>query len=230
MESLDRSKAVIDLGKRLVTELNLGDDLLAQWMAHVIAERMDAVERASSATRAPAQDACMQAIYSLWEHRHNLPLHMRPFRELDPLLRTLDSLDVDKGARFRYFPIHPSDEELAGAEVSGKNLLETAVSLDYTARALIQYLLSAATQGAIEKAIPWLDAAIDADVDTVLEMRVVEFVSSGELVPSAQELARKALLNKIDKLETFSRLATHVAAEFKRQLDPVTWEEDSHDT
>ena len=42
MESLDRSKAVIDLGKKLVAELKLGDDMMAQWMAHFIAERMDA--------------------------------------------------------------------------------------------------------------------------------------------------------------------------------------------
>lgn len=230
MESLDRSKAVIDLGKRLVTELNLGDDLLAQWMAHVIAERIDAAERASPEARASAQDACRQAIFSLWEHRNSLPSHMRPFRGLEPLLRTLDSLDVDNGARFRYFPLHPSDEELEGAEVSGKQLLETAVNLDYTARVLIQYLLSAATQEAAEKAIPWLDAAIDADADAVLEVRVVEFVSSGESAPGAQELAREALLNKIEKLEMFSRLATDVAAEFKSQLDQVARGEDSHDT
>ncbi|WCM24691.1 hypothetical protein NDK50_28250 [Paraburkholderia bryophila] len=229
MESLDRSKAVINLGKRLVTELNLGDDLLAQWMAHVIAERMAAAERASSETRASAQHDCSQAILNLWEHRNSLPSHVRPFRKLEPLLRTLASLDVDSGTRFRYFPLHPSDEELEDVEVPAQQLLTAAVSLDYTARVLIQYLLSAATQEAAENAAPWVDAAIDAEADAALEVRIVKFVSGGENAPVAEELARKALLDKIEKLETFSRLAIDVAAEFRNQLDSPAEDEDSHD-
>lgn len=39
MESLDRSKAVIELGKRIVAGLTLGDDVTAQWMAHLAACR-----------------------------------------------------------------------------------------------------------------------------------------------------------------------------------------------
>ncbi len=228
MESLDRSKAVIDLGKRLVTELNLGDDLLARWMAHVVAERMDAAERASPEVRALAQDTCRQTIFSLWEHRNSLPSHIRPFRELEPLLRTLASLDVDSGDRFRYFLRDPSNEELEGAEVAGKRLLDAAVNLDYSARALIQYLLSTAAKDAAEKAIPWLDAAIGAEADAVLESRIVEFVSGGAKAPGADEVARKALLDKIEKLETFAQLATAVAAELRSQLEPPAGDEDCH--
>lgn len=36
----------------------------------------------------------------------------------------------------------------------------------------------------------------------------------------ADELARKALQNKIEKLEAFSCLATDLATELKKQLDP----------
>lgn len=230
MGSLDRSKVVIDLGKRLVTELNIGDDLLAQWIAHVIAERMDAAERASPAERVSAQDACRQAIFSLWEHRNSLPPHIRPFRELEPLLRTLTSLDVDNGARFRYLPRPPSDEEPKGAEVEENPLLDVAVSLDYSARALIQYLLSAATQTAAEKAMPWLDAAISAEADATLELRIVEFVSGGAKASGTKEVARKALLDKIEKLELFSQMATTMAAELRSQLDPPTGDDDDHVT
>lgn len=221
MESLDRSRALIDLGKRLVTELCLGDDLLAQWMAHVIAERMDAAKRASPEARASAQDACSQAILSLWEHRNCLPSHMRPFRELEPLFRTLASLDMDSGARFRYFPREPSDEELEAAEVAGNRFLEAAVNLDHSARALIRYLLGAAAKEAAEKAIPWLDAAIDAEADVVLELRIVEFVLGGAKAPGADEIARRALQDKIEKLEAFSRMATDVAAEFRSRLESL---------
>ncbi len=222
MESLDRSKAVIDLGKRLVAELKLGDDLLARWMAHVIAERIDAAERASPEARASAQDACKEAIFSLWDHRNSLPPHLRPFRELDPLLRTLASLDVDSETLFRYFPRPPSDEDLEAAQAEQKRFLNTAVNLDYSARALIQFLLSAAAQQAADKAMPWLDAAIEAGTDAMLEVRIVEFVAGGAQGPGAEEVARKALQDKIEKLEAFSQLATSVAAELRGQLEPPT--------
>lgn len=230
MESLDRSKAVIDLGKRLVTELKLGDDMMAQWMAHLIAERIDAAESASPEARVSAQDACAQVIFELWAHRNSLPSHMRPFRELEPLLQTLASLDVDSGSRFRYFPQHPSDEELEGAEIQGNQLLKAAVNLDYSARVLIQYLLSSAAESVGDKAIPWLDAAVNAEADAVLEARVVEFFVAGAKQPDADEIAREALLGKIEKLEVFSQLANDVAAELRRQLDPRTGPEDSKGT
>lgn len=225
MESLDRSKAVIDLGKRLVADLQLGDDMMAQWMAHFIAERMDAAERASPEVRASAQDTCAQVIFKLWEHRNSLPSHIRPFRELEPLTRTLASLDVDSGPQFRYLPQHPCDLELEGAEIPGSDLLKTAINLDYSARVLIQYLLSAAAENATDKAIPWLEAAIDAEADAVLEARVVEFVSAGAKLPSADEVARKALLDKIEKLEAFSQLASVVATKFRRRLELAVGDE-----
>lgn len=230
MESLDRSKSVIDLGKRLVAELNLGDDMMAQWMAHLIAERMDAAEHASPEARASAQDACAQVIFELWAHRNSLPSHIRPFRELEPLLQTLASLDVDSGPRFRYFSQHPRDEELEGAETQESELLKAALNLDYSARVLIQYLLSSAAERVGDKVIPWLDAAIDAEADVVLEARVIEFVTAGAKLPDADEVAREALLDKIEKLETFSQLATAVATELRSQLDPPTGAEDSKGT
>lgn len=230
MESLDRSKAVIALGKRLVTQLNLGDDMMAQWMAHLIAERMDAAEHASTEERASAQDACARVIFELWARRNSLPPHVRPFRELEPMLQTIASLDIDSGPRFRYFPQHPSDEELEAAEAQRSQLLKAAVNLDYSARVLIQYLLSSAAESVGAKVIPWLDAAVNAKADAVLEARVIEFVTAGAKLPGADEVAREALLDKIEKLEAFSQLATAVATELRSQLDPPTGVEDSKDT
>lgn len=230
MESLERSKAIIDLGERLVTALNIGDDPVSQWMTHVVAEQMDAVERVPPDERASAQDACRQTIFSLWEHRNSFPSNMRPFRELDPLFKTLDSLDVDSGAGFRYLPSQPSGEELEGEAASGKRFLNAAVNLDYSARVLIQYLLSAAAQEAAEKATPWLKAATDAEAGALLELRVVEFVTGGEKTANSNEVARKALLEKVEKLEVFAQLASALAAELRGRLDPPDTVADNHDT
>jgi hypothetical protein len=220
MESLDRSRAVIELGKRIVAELELGDDLLSQWMAHLIAERIHTAEEVPLETRASAQDACAQAIFQLWDHRNSLPEHVRPFRALEPLLETLASLDVASGRRFRFFRKAPSDEELEAAGESSKQALQIAVNLDEAARVLIQYFLAAAAEAAADEALPWLDAAIDAEADAVLELRVVEFVSAGISLPGADEVARKAMEDKVKKLEMFAALASAVASDLKARLDP----------
>lgn len=228
MESLDRSKAVINLGKRLVAELNHGDDIIAQWMAHLIAERMDAAESAPQEERTSAQNACAQLIFELWEHRNNLPSHIRPFRELEPLLQTLASLDVDNGPRFRYFPQHPSDEELKSTETGASKLLLAALNLDYSARVLIQYLLSSAVESVGDKVIPWLESAIDAEADTSLEKRIVEFATAGSKLPRADKASQKPVLDKIEKLETFSQLAIAVATDLRNMLHPHTDDQDNN--
>ncbi|PTT75078.1 hypothetical protein DBR42_29720, partial [Pelomonas sp. HMWF004] len=156
------------------------------------------------------------AVFKFWEHRHVLPEHMRPFRELEPMLQTLASLDADSGNRFRYMRLPPGNDGVDDDKVSSKQLLEFAMTLDHAARVLIQYVLGAAAAEAGEKAEPWLRAAADAEVDAVLEFRVVEFASRGiGVLPDANEAARKALEDKAVKLEMFADLAKDVAAEFR---------------
>ena len=144
--------------------------------------------------------------------------------------RIRTSLDVDSGPRFRYFPQHPRDEELEGAETQGSQLFKAALNLDYSSRVLIQYLLSSAAERVGDKVIPWLDAAINAEADVALEAQAVGFFTAGAKLPDADEVAREALLDKIEKLEAFSQLASDVATELRRQLDPRTGPEDSKGT
>jgi hypothetical protein len=218
MESLDRSRAVIELGKRLVVQLKLGDDLLSQWMAHLIAERMDAVEHALPEARTSAQDACAATVFQLWDHRNSLPAHIRPFRALEPLLETLASLNVESGRRFRYFPMPPDQQELDAASDSSKRALALAMNLDGAARILIQHFLAEASEGAADAVRPWLEAAIDAQADVALELRVVEFVSAGISNPSDDEVARKALEDKVKKLQVFADLANAIASDLQGRL------------
>lgn len=121
--------------------------------------------------------------------------------------------------RFRFFPEAPVQEELDAAGESSKRALDAAVSLDEAARVLIQYFLASAAEDAADEALPWLQAAIDAEADAVLELRVVEFVSAGISIPGADEVARKALEDKVKKLEMFADLASAVASDLKGRLD-----------
>lgn len=234
MESLDRFRATVALGKRLVAQLNLGDDLLTHWMAHDVAARMKAVESADTpeALRS-ARDDCARSILALWERRNELPPHLRPFKELEPLVRTLVSLDVNNGDRSRYFPSVLSKAALNGVDDSeAKNWLELALSLDYSARLLIQFALRAAGAAAASKAAPWIEAALRAGADAVMEEHAVVFVSPASPTDAQAKAAEQSLVRqKIEKLDAFANLAVRLAAQLRTQLnsDEVLEPEETRD-
>jgi hypothetical protein len=224
MESLERSSAVIDLGKRLVAELKLGDDVTAQWMAHVLAERIHDAENASTEGKAAAQASCAELVFQLWERRYSLPSRIRPLKKLEPLLRTLDSLDASNGPRFRFMQEPPADVKV---EEGVKEMLDAALAVDGAARILVQYYLASAAEQASEEAKPWIQGAVDAGADMTLEVRVVRFVDRG-LDRSSDEasVAREVLKKKIRMLETFSSLAASHAADLRAKHGLLTDEAD----
>lgn len=217
MESLERSKAVIELGKQLVTQLKLGDNELTQWMAHVLAERIHDAESAPLESRVAAQNSCAELVFQLWEHRYLLPTQLRPFNKLEPLLRTLDILDPSSGPRFRFMQDPPADVEV---EEDAKKMLNMAVKLDDAARTLVKYLLATALEHASEKSKPWIQSAADAAADVTLEARIVNFVDSGlDRSTDDAKLAREVLEDKIRKLEMFASLAASYAVELRAKHD-----------
>lgn len=217
MESLERSRAVIELGKRLIAQLKLGDDELTQWMAHVLAERIHNVETAPPEDRVAAQNSCAELVFQLWEQRYSLPPRLRPLKKLEPLLRTLDALDANNESRFRFMHEPPGDVEIG--EDAAK-LLSLAVKLDDASRIMVQYFLAAAAEQASEESKPWIQCAADAEADVTLEVSIIEFLNSG-LDRSSDEagLVRKTLLNKIQKLEMFASLAAAHAADLRAKHD-----------
>lgn len=223
MESLDRSKAVIELGKRIVAGLMLGDDVTAQWMAHLVAEKISAAEDASETVRDSAVSECVDVILKLWAHRYTLPPYMRPLRELDPLLHTLNSLDVNEADELRFFTRPPSSEELEGATEDEKKLFEFAIGIDQTARELIRYALSIAAERAVNLVNPWLEEVVNGGLEATVELRVSRFVVDG-LLKSQKEANRQAMLDRADRLESFAKVALSLASEMREMLPQDTEE------
>ena len=220
MESLERSNAVIDLGKRLIAQLKLGDDVTAQWMAHALAERIKDAENAHPEERVAAQSSCAELVFQLWERRYSLPTQLRPLRNLEPLLRTLNSLDASNGPRFRFMQERPAD---VSVDEGVEKTLDLAVKLDDAARILVQYFLATAAEQASEESRPWIQSAVDAGADVSLEVRVVSFVDGGlDRSSELSKIAREALNDKIRKLEAFATLAAHHADDLRAKLDLLT--------
>lgn len=217
MESLDRSKAVIEIGKRVVAGLKLGDDVTAQWMAHLVAEKISAAEQASEATRDAAASVCVDVILKLWAHRYTLPPYMRPLRELDPLLRTLNSLGVKEEDELRFFSRLPSSEELDGATEDEKKLFEFAIGIDHVARELIRHALSVAAERSVDLVRPWLEEAFKGNLDVAVELRIARFTL--ESLMKGQEAAKQqVMLDRIDRMESFANAALLMASEMRRTL------------
>lgn len=217
MESLERSRAVIDLGKRLVTQLKLGDDEIAQWMAHALAERIQNAENSPPEDRAAAQNSCTELIFQLWERRYCLPYQLRPLKKLEPLLRTLDSLDVTNSPQFRFAQELPTDIKV---EEDIKILLDAAVTLDDAARILVHYFLATAAEQATEETTPWIQSAADAGADVTLEVRLLSFVDEGlDRSSDKSKVTRDTVRNKLEKLELFMSLAASHIADLKTKHD-----------
>ncbi len=217
MESLDRSKAVIELGKRIVAGLKLGNDVTAQWMAHLVAEKISAAEQASETARDAAVAGCIDVILKLWAHRYTLPPYMRPLRELDPLLRTLNSLGVNEADEFRFFSRPPSSEELEDATEEEKKLFEFAIGIDHAARELIRHALSVAAERSVDVVKPWLEEAFKGSLEATVELRISRFVAEG-LLKGQEKSKQQAMLDRIDKLESFANAAMFLAGEMRKTL------------
>lgn len=221
MESLDRSKAVIELGKRIVAGLKLGDDVTAQWMAHLVAEKISAAEHASGTARDAAAAECVDVVLKLWAHRYTLPPYMRPLRELDPLLRTLNSLGVNEEDELRFFARPPSSEELGGATQDEKKLFEFAIGIDRAARELIRYALSAAAERSVDVVRPWLEEAFKGSLEASVELRISSFVAES-LLKRQEKAKQQAMLDRIDRLESFANAALFLAGEMRKTLPQET--------
>lgn len=213
MESLKRSIAVIELGKRLIAQLKLGDDEISQWMAHLLAERIQDAEHAPPEYRVAKQNDCTELVFQLWARRHTLPARLRPLKKLEPLLRTLDTLDASKGPRFRFMHEPPADVKV---EKDVAEMLSLALKLDEAAGILVQYFLATAAEQASEESKPWITSAVDAGADVTLEVRIVNFVDSGlDRSSDDAKFARETLRDKIQKLEMFASLAATHAADLR---------------
>ncbi len=222
MASVDHSKAVIELGKRLVEQLapDADPDIPTRWMAHHLAERIAAAESATLEDHRQAQAECAQAVMQIWQHRYMLPNGTRPFEDLEAVASAIASLDPD-AEPFRY---HAAARAAAASamEPEVRQWLELAEGFDYTARLLIQLCLRIAAAGAVDRAQEWVALAENARADLGPELSIIRFVSAGEKQedPSAARARafREQLEDRLRRLTHFTDAAQALAADIREQL------------
>jgi hypothetical protein len=189
-------------------------------MAHYIAELIDDAENANPADRPAKMHACSEAILNLWKHRHELPSGKRPFEELEPILRTLKSLDPDED-RPRYFRLARSAADEAKEDSEGRSWLQLIDGLDYSVRLLIRYCFTRATQTTLDKAAEWVALAEEARADDGSEFPTIRMVvGEKELLTKANldEITRERLQDRIARLNNFIEMANTLASELRQRI------------
>lgn len=221
MESLRRSKSIIELGKRLASSMAKDEDLTAEWMAHLISERMHAIEMALPEDKEAAEEACIREILRLWSHRFAAPNCANPLGDIESVARTLASLDPANA--FNRF--YPPAMALANAEnIRNENdWLMLAIQLDYAARELIGFALRKGAQQPLASAEfqSTLDRALQGEVNVDFELPIVQFIlqDDNSSVDSRFKAAEeKATIKRIERLERFAQLAMDASAVLRATL------------
>lgn len=147
MEQSEQQKAVLELGKLLVKELDLekGVDTLSRWMAHYVAGKIKFAEALPDGVKKKnAEKECFCLILDLWKHRWHYKSDRQPLRNFNHLFDILEKLDPEKEEPYYYHLVNaPSkEEEDESFEPSNlKNLSPFALQIDKVARIWINYLL-----------------------------------------------------------------------------------------
>jgi hypothetical protein len=223
MDNCARSDEILALGRKVVEELGLEPsvDTLGRWMAHYIADLITKAKGATGEEKGFLEKKCFESILTLWKHRAELPNGKRPFEELEPVIRAIESLDPDDDTP-RYFrsgrPPKGEGEEKSELEA----WLDMASEIDYSARVLIGYCLAQAAEAAVDKSKEWVKLAKAAGAEDEVAKIVVNFLSSEADVgrePDPSDEARSQLQNRIVRLEGFIKLVDPVLHDLKRRLE-----------
>lgn len=195
-------------------------DTLGRWMSHYIAELIQNAENAGPEERPAKMKDCCDAILSLWKHRRTFSDGIRPFEELDQLLRTLESLDPEEDTPRYFHSLRPAIDKSKENDAT-KSWLELIDGLDYSAKILIRYCLIQAAQNAIDKSAEWVALANAADVDEGIEFSLIHMIWDEnsllkESDPDVQE--KKRIEDRIERLENFAKLALAVVSDLRKKI------------
>lgn len=234
MDDSARSEYVLALGRKLVQELGLepSTDTLGRWMAHFVAELIAKAETATGGNKAAAERECFDAILALWRHRGELPSGKRPYEELEPVIRAIESLDPEDGTPRYYRTVRAPKAE--GEEKSeSESWLEMVTGLDYSAKLLIGYCLSQAAEAAIDKSKEWVKLAEQAGAKDEVPEILIRFISDKADLGKKSDpnsALRRLLQDRIKRLEGFTTLTGTLVGELKAHLEALPPAEGDEDT
>ena len=229
-EPSERYTAIIQLGKKLVEELELNNsvDTLGRWMAHHIAELIyDAENTTNETMRIAKQFEIRDSVWAFWANRYELPFGNKPIKELEPILRALESLDPENQQPRYFFPnLGLTNREKESTET--QKWLKVAENIDSSSKILINYCLSLAAENYIDKSQEWVELAQKAGLDDIdlIEFRIFQLRGNPANTTHPSSSQRRVLEKRQKNLAAFLSLATQLDEQLKSQLEALPAIED----
>lgn len=159
-------------------------------------------------------------LLGLWERRHQLPNGKRPFEDLEPILRALESLDPADDTP-RYFRTQRVAADKTEENQETRKWLELADGLDYSAKILIRYCLTQAAQTAVDRSKDWVALAEKVGLEDGPDLPVIRFIfNESDLLKKNEPdvIERKLLEDRISRLDGFKKMANTLASDLRQQL------------
>lgn len=216
------TELLIDLGKKIVAELEYeeSNDTLGRWMAHHIAELIIKAEKSVGEEQQRARRECFDAVLQLWEHRGELPDGRRPYQDLEPVIRAVESLDPENDYP-RYFPSAWPRGRNVDEQSDQQKLIDNAKGVDHAAKSLISFMLKAAAEEALDQSAEWVEYARTAGEPGVPEI-VVGFLKDDSVPANQLESRRKVLRDRVEMLRTFSESVELLATALETEAEELT--------
>lgn len=214
---------MISLGEKIVAELGQDQavDTLSRWMAHYVAEKIEDASTAKGEDRDQRMSECSDVILKLWRHRNQLPKGMRPFEDIEPIIRVLKSLDVDDNAT-RYFREVELKRELEKVDESVAQWLRDALEIDRTARMLIRYCLAIAARDPADECKDWLllaEAVEEPSDNDIVTVRFISDVVDSIDSKSQEEQEKEIIEDLLQRLESICDLCDTLSSQLLKQFD-----------
>lgn len=210
MENLETQEKVINLGKKLLSELqDSNPNEITAWMTNHLAEKIVEAEKGDD----EAKINCIDLILKLWDSRYSLPDGSRPFENFESIFRTLESLNPESVTPRYFVDFYDSKENNQLGESS--SLLEMAKQVDHTAKILIKFLFEQAILEATdEKTKEWLNKISGA-------INSIEFklIVGNEQEMNDQKQRIQKLEDRISDLTSFESTAKTIRQILKLEVE-----------
>ncbi len=235
MEKLKQQAKLINLGQLLINELEgePGADTLSRWMAHFIAEKISAVEKAKPTEKQKLKKECFDLILKLWEHRSELPSGSRPLHNFEAILTVLHNISPDENKPYYYN--RPRRDERQQIEMdqldekSGGQWLEIMQAADRAARVWIEHALKKAADSAQDdntrKWIESISAVNPSAADVGIINNIIEYMPLFDFDDEDDNGADydvELLKTRITDLKKFEKLNKYLLDDYEQQLKKIT--------
>ena len=191
-------------------------------MSNYIAELMIDAQKAAGDRKDQSKQQCAAAILELWAHRSKWPDRVRPFKELEPIISTLEGLRPEaKNAFYQQYFWEKAEHKVDDDDL--KRWLQLTQGLDYTARLLIEYAIEQAVRISTAKSITWVQEAASGGVasgsDIQLSIELLEWVTKTR---NDDEKRKKAVSDRLSRLRAFLDTAGDMEKALQSELDELS--------